>query len=166
MPMSFLVMGSSKRRPIRRLMAKKVYSGLVTPWPLAGWPTRRSPCGVKATMDGVVRAPSAFSMTLGAEPSITATQELVVPRSMPITLAILSSSHWAWHPGPKRRPPVHPIEFFTKISHGPKPCLHMGVYRERLGDCQAVPGAWSLIRALRHSQLRGFQKSGRDAVAV
>jgi hypothetical protein len=45
--------------------------------------------GAKATIEGVVRAPSAFSMTLGAEPSITATQELVVPRSMPITLAIL-----------------------------------------------------------------------------
>jgi hypothetical protein len=32
---------------------------------LAGWPTRRSPSSVKATIDGVVRAPSAFSMTLG-----------------------------------------------------------------------------------------------------
>ena len=28
--MSFLVMGSSKRRPIRRLMANSVFSGLVT----------------------------------------------------------------------------------------------------------------------------------------
>ena len=88
MPMSFWVIGSSKRRPIRRLMAKKVNSGLVTPWRLAGWPIRRSPSGAKATMEGVVRAPSAFSMTLGAEPSMTATQELVVPRSMPITLAM------------------------------------------------------------------------------
>src|SRR3712207_7329570 len=39
---------------------------------------------VKATMDGVVRAPSAFSMTLGCAPSMTATQELVVPRSIPM----------------------------------------------------------------------------------
>ncbi|PIM96987.1 hypothetical protein CDL12_30552 [Handroanthus impetiginosus] len=69
-------------------MAKKVRSGLVTPWRLAGWPTRRSPSSAKATMEGVVRAPSAFSITLGVEPSMTATQELVVPRSMPITLAI------------------------------------------------------------------------------
>ena len=37
-------------------------------------------------MDGVVRAPSVFSMTLGSAPSITATQEFVVPRSIPITL--------------------------------------------------------------------------------
>jgi len=46
-------------------MAKKVLSGLVTAWRLAGWPTRRSPSSVKATIEGVVRAPSAFSMTLG-----------------------------------------------------------------------------------------------------
>src|SRR5690242_1082321 len=160
MPMSFLVMGSSKRRPIRRLMAKKVYSGLVTAWRLAGWPTRRSPSGAKATIDGVVRAPSAFSMTLGAEPSITATQELVVPRSMPITLAILSSSHWAWHPDPlKRRPPVHPIEFFDKISHEPKPCLSKGVYRESVQTCQVFEQAWSLIRALRRSYLITLQNN-------
>jgi hypothetical protein len=40
---------------------------------------------VKATTDGVVRDPSAFSITFGVFPSITATQELVVPKSMPIT---------------------------------------------------------------------------------
>ncbi len=84
--MSFLVMGSSKVRPIRRLMAKNVRSGLVTAWRLAGWPTSRSPSSVKATIEGVVRAPSAFSMTFGVAPSMTATQELVVPRSMPMTL--------------------------------------------------------------------------------
>jgi hypothetical protein len=32
---------------------------------LGGLPTRRSPSFVKATIDGVVRAPSAFSMTFG-----------------------------------------------------------------------------------------------------
>jgi hypothetical protein len=36
--------------------------------------------------------PSAFSMTLGVFPSITATQELVVPRSIPITFAIYNLS--------------------------------------------------------------------------
>jgi hypothetical protein len=35
----------------------------------------------------VVRAPSAFSMTFGSDPSMTAMQELVVPRSIPIVLA-------------------------------------------------------------------------------
>src|SRR5438477_390810 len=46
MPMSFWVMGSSNRRPISRLMAKKVYSGLVTAWRLAAWPTSRDNVGV------------------------------------------------------------------------------------------------------------------------
>src|SRR5579863_9804621 len=88
--MSFFVMGSSNERPIRRLIAKNVRSGLVTPCRLAGWPTRRSPSSVNATIEGVVRAPSEFSMTLGVAPSMTATHELVVPRSMPITFAIFS----------------------------------------------------------------------------
>ena len=66
-------------------MAKSVFSGLVTAWRFAGWPTRRSPSAVKATTDGVVRAPSAFSITRGVLPSMMATHELVVPRSMPIT---------------------------------------------------------------------------------
>jgi len=37
-------------------------------------------------MEGVVRAPSEFSMTLGLPPSMMATQLLVVPRSMPMIL--------------------------------------------------------------------------------
>ena len=86
--MSFFEIGSSNDRPISRLIAKIVRSGLVTACRLAGWPTRRSPSSVNATIDGVVRAPSEFSITLGVEPSMTATHELVVPRSMPITFAI------------------------------------------------------------------------------
>src|SRR5689334_20173397 len=66
-----------------------VFSGLVTAWRLAGWPTRRSPSSVKATIEGVVRIPSAFSMTFGVLPSMTATHELVVPRSMPMTLPMV-----------------------------------------------------------------------------
>lgn len=79
----------------------------------AGSPTSRSPFSVNATTEGVVLAPSAFSITLGdcakrvqahacyahiqdeivrhyiscntlTLPSMTATHELVVPRSMPI----------------------------------------------------------------------------------
>src|SRR5580658_3706682 len=89
--MSFATIGSSKRRPMRRLIAKNVLSGLVTAWRLAAWPTSRSPDSVKATIDGVVRAPSLFSMTLAALPSITATHEFVVPRSIPITLLMQTS---------------------------------------------------------------------------
>src|SRR5437588_8883979 len=93
-------------------MAKKVYSGLVTACRFAAWPTRRSPSAVKATIDGVVRAPSAFSMTLGLAPSMTATQELVVPRSMPMTFAIVLILPFRQRsPGlPEERPPVRPHE--------------------------------------------------------
>jgi hypothetical protein len=45
-----------------------------------------------ATMEGVVRAPSALGMTTGSQPSITATHELVVPRSIPITFGTIASS--------------------------------------------------------------------------
>jgi hypothetical protein len=42
-----------------------------------------------ATIDGVVRMPSEFSTTFGWPASMTATQEFVVPRSIPITLDIV-----------------------------------------------------------------------------
>src|SRR5205823_14587500 len=61
-------------------------------WRRASWPTRRSPCSVNATTDGVVRDPSALGMTVGWPPSTVAITELVVPRSMPTALAIRSSS--------------------------------------------------------------------------
>ena len=48
-------------------------------------PTRRSPPLVYATTDGVVRAPSAFVTMVGRPPSMAATAELVVPKSMPTT---------------------------------------------------------------------------------
>src|SRR6266545_1618664 len=81
---------------MNRLIEKTVFSGLVIAWRFATWPTRISPSLVKATTDGVMRLPSWFGMTTGLPPSITATTELVVPRSMPITLPIGSS--W-WSPG-------------------------------------------------------------------
>src|SRR6187551_3026742 len=74
---------------MRRLTAKMVFSGLVTAWRFAGWPTRRSPSSVKATIEGVVRMPSAFSITFGVLPSMTATHEFVVPRSIPMTFPMV-----------------------------------------------------------------------------
>ena len=59
--------------------------------PLGGQADDDLAVSVKATIDGVVRMPSAFSMTLGVLPSMTATHELVVPRSIPITFAIRTS---------------------------------------------------------------------------
>src|SRR5205085_7209189 len=73
---------------MKRLIEKIVFFGLVTAWRLAAWPTRRSPLLVNATTEGVVRAPSLFSKTTGSPPSIAAMHELVVPRSIPKTLAI------------------------------------------------------------------------------
>ena len=57
-------------------------------WRLATWPTSRSPVLVNATTDGMVRPPSALGMTVGSPPSITATTEFVVPRSIPMILPI------------------------------------------------------------------------------
>ena len=79
---------SAALRPMKRLIEKTVFLGLVTAWRLAGVPTSRWPSFVKATTDGVVRPPSAFGMTVGSPPSITAMHELVVPRSMPMTFAM------------------------------------------------------------------------------
>src|SRR5262245_61184545 len=89
---------------MRRLTAKIVFSGLVTAWRLAGWPTRRSPSSVNATIEGVVLMPSEFSITFGFLPSMTATHELVVPRSMPMTLPMVlplklrQTGRAAWRP--------------------------------------------------------------------
>src|SRR6266516_1882300 len=63
-----------------------VFSGLITACRFAASPTRRTPFLVKATIEGVIRAPSALGITMGTPFSMTATQELVVPRSMPITV--------------------------------------------------------------------------------
>src|SRR4051794_37169650 len=73
---------------MKRLMEKTVFSGLVTAWRLATVPTSRSPPCVKATTEGVVRPPSAFSITVGSPPSSTAMAELVVPRSIPMAFAM------------------------------------------------------------------------------
>lgn len=50
-------------------------------------PTSLYPYFVKAMTDGVVLIPSEFSITLGVCPSIKATQELVVPRSIPMMVS-------------------------------------------------------------------------------
>src|SRR5207244_7099972 len=70
-----------------------VFSGLVTACRLATWPTRRLPSFAKATTEGVVRPPSEFVITVGSPPSMTATTEFVVPKSIPIILLILRILH-------------------------------------------------------------------------
>jgi hypothetical protein len=66
-----------------------VLIGFVIACLLAGSPTFLSPPSVKATIDGVVLLPSLLMITAGALPYITATQLLVVPRSIPIIFPII-----------------------------------------------------------------------------
>src|SRR3989454_925604 len=73
---------------MNRLAEEMVCSGLSTAWRLASWPTRRSSVLVNPTTDGVKRLPSLLMITVGFPPSITATTEFVVPRSMPTAFAI------------------------------------------------------------------------------
>src|SRR5438270_10056785 len=69
-----------------------VFSGLVTAWRFATCPARRSPLLVNATTDGVVLPPSWFGITTGCPPSITATTEFVVPKSIPMILLMFSQT--------------------------------------------------------------------------
>ena len=86
---SFLTDGSEKFLPINLLTAKIVFSGFVTACLFAGCPISFSSFSVKATTEGVVLAPSAFSKTFACVPSIMETHEFVVPKSIPITLLII-----------------------------------------------------------------------------
>src|SRR5882762_6200349 len=73
---------------MKRLMLKIVFCGLVIAWRFATAPTSNSPFLAKATTEGVVRPPSELGITTGSPPSMTATTELVVPKSIPIILLI------------------------------------------------------------------------------
>src|SRR5258706_15011316 len=91
-------------------------------WRLASWPTRRSPLFVNATTDGVIRPPSAFGMIVGSPPSITATAEFVVPRSMPITrgmclLPLLGDGHHCRANDPVVQP-IRLLMLFDDCSFG------------------------------------------------
>src|SRR4030065_1339326 len=77
---------------MNRLIEKTVFSGFTTAWRLATWPTRISlPLPVPPT-EGVSRPRSSLMMILGSPPSITATTEFVVPRSIPMIFAIFPFS--------------------------------------------------------------------------
>ena len=75
--------------PMNLFIEAIVFVGLVTACLFAGSPTFISPPSTKAITEGVVRFPSAFGITTGSFPSMTETQELVVPKSIPIILLIL-----------------------------------------------------------------------------
>src|SRR3989304_3952856 len=81
--------------PIFRLICMTVFSGFRTACRFAGSPTRM-PSFVNATTDGNIFPPyvlpSALGMMRGVPASMYAPSEFVVPRSMPMILAIRSSS--------------------------------------------------------------------------
>src|ERR1041385_7559259 len=87
---------SFTRRPMKRLIEKTVFCGFVTACRFATCPTSRSPSFVKATTDGVTRPPSALGMTTGSPPSITATTEFVVPRSIPMIFSAMTTAPYLW----------------------------------------------------------------------
>ena len=65
-----------------------VFSEFVTACLRASKPTIRSPFFATATTEGVVRFPSTFSIIFGTPPSMIATAEFVVPKSIPIIFDI------------------------------------------------------------------------------
>ena len=77
---------------MKRLIEKIVFSGFVMACRLATCPTSLSPLLVNATTDGVVRLPSWLAITVGCPPSITATTEFVVPKSIPIIFPMFLKS--------------------------------------------------------------------------
>jgi len=79
---------SSNCLPINLLAEKIVQRGLVIACLLAGVPTIVFPSLSVATIDGVVLFHSALGITLASQPSIKATQLLVVPKSIQIIFAI------------------------------------------------------------------------------
>ena len=81
---------SSTFDPINRLTEKKVLPGFITACRFAICRTNNSCFFVYATIEGVVLNPSAFVITLGFPPSIAATTEFVVPKSIPTTLLIIN----------------------------------------------------------------------------
>src|SRR5215470_9760059 len=95
---------------MNRLIENTVFSGFVIACRLATCPTRISPSFVNPATEGVRRLPSWFAITVGFPPSTTATTELVVPRSMPITFAMSIpllldlNGDGAGRPAPSRHP--------------------------------------------------------------
>src|SRR5881227_3697996 len=135
---------------MKRLIEKTVFCGLVTAWRLATVPTRRSPELVKATTEGVVRPPSAFSITVGSPPSSTAMHEFVVPRSMPIVFAIallLLSGY------KNLSPSVADLEGGAVVRCGPDVQLQRAPDRRRgrfAGSPTAVPGGRGAVGCRHH----------------
>src|SRR6266540_3801244 len=160
---------SSHLRPMNRLIEKIVFSGFVTCWRLAGAPTSRWSSFVNATTDGVVRPPSAFGITLGSPPSITAMAEFVVPRSMPITFAIeLFPPIWVTSASRIKSKP-YGIRFFPRlVGDEAERFLHLRSreVEERDGELAAAHGRGRRERRACARQRRDHSRERRRVVAL
>ena len=87
--LSFLRSSSENFLPISLFTENRVFSGFVICCLLAITPTNLSPDFVVATIDGVVLAPSLFSIIFGSPLETTAIAENVVPKSIPNILLII-----------------------------------------------------------------------------
>src|SRR3990167_3811791 len=121
----FFASGSSYLLPIKRLTEEIVFLGFRIIWRFATSPTRFL---TGSTTEGVMFLPvSEAGITLGVPPSITATTELVVPRSMPIIFPILRLAVLAQDKLPLSCTPFFLCVFFIFID----PSLRMIVYHCR-----------------------------------
>src|SRR5574344_833829 len=109
-----------------------VLVGFVIACLFAGSPIFLSPLSVNATTDGVVLLPSLFIITVGSLPSITDTQLLVVPKSIPIIFPIVSL--------------IFNYFQIVLLSYSPRPCQcritdSLSYYREESNYAMPLPFA-------------------------
>ena len=82
--LSFWTVGSENFRPISRFTSNTVRVGFWLAWFLAASPMSRTPSFWNATYEGVIRFPCSLGQTSTRPLRQTATQEYVVPKSMPM----------------------------------------------------------------------------------
>src|SRR3989442_14911975 len=155
---------------MNRFMEKIVFCGLVTACRLATCPTSRSPSFVKATTDGTVRPPSALGMTTGSPPSMTATHEFVVPRSIPIALGMCFAPSDGSHHSMSdcRGQALQQLALPTVLRvFRARPALHhLARFEEERGDVVGRPGAnWLGCNLEVQQKLVVRYQVGRVAVA-
>src|SRR6202023_1373898 len=114
---------------------------------------------VKATTDGVVRPPSSLAMTLGSPPSMTATTEFVVPRSMPIVLPTLVTSRgWPAEIGTRCcRPPLPRLTVFSTQNNSS--VERMKIRRQRLLEDSLQAREIDKTKVLSKNSFRGYPNS-------
>ena len=137
---------------MRRLTAKMVFSGLVTRLALG----RLADEPLAVVREGHDRGRGAHALRilddLGVLPSMTATHELVVPRSMPMTLPmVLTSSFCGRSAGSFRRPE-------GKFRFNLRPCCRPPKLAGNAAPCGVLAHIGEPVCAARHTTMdsRGY----------